>query len=46
MKRPESLGAVHTYTHTGNLINKKINKGRLYPFLKNDKNGCSLFVRF
>lgn len=25
MKRPESLVAVHTYTHTGNLINKKIN---------------------
>lgn len=33
MQKLESLEAVHT--HTGNLINKKINitKGRLCPFL-------------
>lgn len=37
MQKLESLEAVHTHahTHTGNLINKKINitKGRLCPFL-------------
>lgn len=35
MQKLESLEAVYTHTHTGNLINKKINitKGRLCPFL-------------